>query len=393
MRVLLVTGSRSEWGLLRPVAQALRADPGFELQIAATGSHLSAAFGATADEIEADGFAVAHRIDLQLALDTPAAIAQAAARGLAGFACLLEMDPPDWVLLLGDRYEIFAAAQACLLLGVPIAHIAGGDVTEGAVDDAMRHAITKMASLHLVAHADAARVVVQLGEDPARVHCVGNPGLDLLVAEPPPSLQQMRDAGHAVGPSDILLLLHPETAGADTGAAAALQLAVATTQAIDRFAPDGVVWLVLPNADAHGRALAAQLRGWAAARPQVHVFESLPRRWFLGLMAHCRVMVGNSSSALAEAPSLGLPAVNVGARQAGRLAGDSVVHAPAQADVIVQALVQASALKGRSFRNPYGQGDASGRIVAALKSAGDPRALLRKRFRRIALDASGVASC
>jgi UDP-hydrolysing UDP-N-acetyl-D-glucosamine 2-epimerase len=392
MKVLLVTGSRSDWGLLRPVAQALRSDPAFELEIVATGSHLADAFGATVGEITCDGFAVTHRVDLQLAGDAPADIAQATARGLAGFARLLAIHRPDWVLLLGDRYEIFAAAQACLLLGVPIAHIAGGDVTEGAIDDAMRHAITKMASLHLVAHADAARVVVQLGEDPARVHCVGNPGLDRLAAEPPPDRQEMREAGYAVGVSDLLLLLHPETAGADTDAATA-GMADAVTEAIDRFAPDGAVWLVLPNADAHGRALSAQLRAWAAGRVNVHVFESLPRRWFLGLMTHCRAMVGNSSSALAEAPSLGLPAVDVGARQAGRLAGDSVVHAPAQSGAIVRALAQACALKGRSFCNPYGQGGASGRIVAALKAAGEPRALLRKRFHRIAVDARGVTPC
>ncbi len=378
MKVVVVTGSRSDWGILLPVVQALRADARFSVQVVATGSHLSPEFGLTVREIEADGVPVHAQVEMLLSSDTGVGMAKALGLGVIGFADTLAQLRPDWVLALGDRFEIFAAAQACLMLGIPLAHLGGGDVTEGAVDEAMRHAITKIAHLHLVTHEDAARCVRQLGEEPHRVHVVGNPGLDTMASQPVPSLQQMAAAGYAVTADDLLVVLHPETLDSRDPLAVARPL----TAALEALAPPGI-WLVLPNADAQGRELAAFLRDWAGGQPHVHAYTSLPRRWFLGLMAHCRAMAGNSSSALAEAPTLGLPAVDIGRRQAGRLAGDSVLRCePVQAS-IEAALRQAMALRGRRFANPYGDGRSSQRIVQLLGQAQPPRDWLVKRFQRL----------
>lgn len=378
MKIAVVTGSRSEYGILRPVIEALQADPAFTVEVIATGAHLSPEFGMTVNDIEADGIAVGRRIEMLTGSDSGVGMAKAIALGVIGFADALAASRPDAVMLLGDRYEIFAVAQTCVMLGIPIIHLGGGDVTEGAIDDALRHAITKMAHLHFATHAGAVRLIVQLGEDPGRVHCVGNPGLDAIRAAVP-SLQDMRAGGDNVGPDDLLCILHPETLGRGEPLDTARQMVAA----LDTFGPASAVWLVLPNADAHGRELAAFLRHWAAGKDWVHVHASLQRRRFLGLMAHCRAMVGNSSSALTEAPTLGLPAVNIGVRQAGRLAGPSVFHAEAASSAIVAALRHAMAAKGQAFSNPYGDGHTSERIVHVLKQAPPPREWLHKRFHRL----------
>lgn len=376
--VAVVTGSRSDYGILRPVIEALRADPAFRVDVLATGSHLSHEFGLTVREIEADGIEVRERVEMLMSSDTGVGMAKSLGLGVIGFADALGRLKPDWVLVLGDRFEIFAVAQACLMLGIPLAHLGGGDITEGAIDEAMRHAITKMAHLHFATHEDAARLILQLGEEPRRVHCVGNPGLDAILSQPWPTLEEMHAAGYPVAQNDLLVVLHPETLGSGDP----LDLATPMTQALEDVGPPGAVWLVLPNADAQGRELGNHLRAWAQGRPAVHVFASLPRRWFLGLMAHCRAMVGNSSAALAEAPSLGLPAVDIGARQAGRLAGASVTRCAASRVDIAAAIRQAMAAKGSPFANPYGDGQSAGRIVEVLRAAQPARDWLPKRFQR-----------
>ena len=385
MKVAVVTGSRSEYGILRPVIEALLSDPFFQVDVVATGSHLSAEFGMTVTHIEADGIEVRHRVEMLLSSDSGIGMAKSTGLGVIGFADTLALIQPDWVLLLGDRYEIMAAAQASLMLGLPVAHIGGGDVTEGAIDDAMRHAITKMSHLHFATHEDAARLIVQMGEDPARVHCVGNPGLDAILGSPQVTLAELRVAGYDVAADDLLVSLHPETLGDASGLRSTAALVRETTAALEDFAPGSAVWLILPNADPQGRELGGALRRWADGKTWVHVFPSVPAPMFRGLMAHCRAMVGNSSAALAEAPSLGLPAVNIGSRQGGRLAGSSVIHVPMSAPAIACAIRQAMSSKGQPFVNPYGDGKSSRRIADVLKAAQPARDWLRKCFHRIDL--------
>ena len=377
-RICVVTGSRAEYGLLYWVLHDLRADPAVELQLVVTGAHLSPDHGMTVREIEADGFCVDRRVEMLLASDTAGAIAKSTALGLIGLSEALQSLAPDVVVLLGDRYEMLAASTACLLHKIPLAHIAGGDVTEGAFDESIRHAITKMAHLHLVTNEDAARRVRQMGEDPARVHVVGSPGLDHLRRRPLLERGALESSlGAPLGARNLLVTFHPVTLSADDGREQFEEM-LAALAATD---PDTSIWFTRPNADTGGRALSARLEEFAAQQPdRMHVHTSLGQVRYLSLMAQVNAVVGNSSSGLYEAPSLKVPTVDVGPRQRGRLAAASVLHCEANRVDISRALAQALALDCREVRNPYGDGRSAERIVAALRALPPASALLQKTF-------------
>ena len=377
-RICVVTGSRAEYGLLYWVLHDLRADPAVELQLVVTGAHLSPGHGMTVREIEADGFCVDRRVEMLLASDTAGAIAKSTALGLIGLSEALQSLAPDVVVLLGDRYEMLAASTACLLHKIPLAHIAGGDVTEGAFDESIRHAITKMAHLHLVTNEDAARRVRQMGEDPARVHVVGSPGLDHLRRRPLLERGALESSlGAPLGARNLLVTFHPVTLSADDGREQFEEM-LAALAATD---PDTSIWFTRPNADTGGRALSARLEEFAAQQPdRMHVHTSLGQVRYLSLMAQVNAVVGNSSSGLYEAPSLKVPTVDVGPRQRGRLAAASVLHCEANRVDISRALAQALALDCREVRNPYGDGRSAERIVAALRALPPASALLQKTF-------------
>ena len=377
-RICVVTGSRAEYGLLYWVLHDLRADPAVELQLVVTGAHLSPGHGMTVREIEADGFCVDRRVEMLLASDTAGAIAKSTALGLIGLSEALQSLAPDVVVLLGDRYEMLAASTACLLHKIPLAHIAGGDVTEGAFDESIRHAITKMAHLHLVTNEDAARRVRQMGEDPARVHVVGSPGLDHLRRRPLLERGALESSlGAPLGARNLLVTFHPVTLSADDGREQFEEM-LAALAATD---PDTSIWFTRPNADTGGRALSARLEEFAAQQPdRMHVHTSLGQVRYLSLMAQVNAVVGNSSSGLYEAPSLKVPTVDVGPRQRGRLAAASVLHCEANRVDIARALAQALALDCREVRNPYGDGRSAERIVAALRALPPAAALLQKTF-------------
>lgn len=380
-RVCVVTGSRADYGLLRWLMQDVADDPGLVLQVVATGSHLSPAFGLTRREIEADGFVLNAAVDLAQEGDSRLAVAQATGRAVVGIAEALERLAPDLVVLLGDRFEIFAAAQAAYLLQVPIAHLHGGELTEGALDDALRHAITKLAALHFVA-ADAFRDrVLQLGEPPERVHVVGALGLDAIERLDLPEQAALEaELGFALGAPTLLVTYHPETLAArDPGADAEALLA-----ALDRF-PEARVVLTRPNADPGHQAIAERLEAWAAARPErARLYDSLGQRRYLATLRAAAVAVGNSSSALIEAPALGTPTVNIGGRQDGRPRAASVIDcapsAEAIQDAIAQALDPAFRAAASAADSPYGGPGAAARIKAVLASVAlEP--LRAKRFR------------
>jgi UDP-hydrolysing UDP-N-acetyl-D-glucosamine 2-epimerase len=378
VRICVVTGSRAEYGLLYWLLHDLREDPHFELQLVVTGMHLAPEFGLTVRQIEQDGFQVAARVDMLLSGDSPAAVAKSVGLGVIGMSDALQRLQPDLMLVLGDRFEILAAAQAAMLHRVPIAHIAGGDVTEGAVDESIRHAITKMACVHFVTHVDAARRVRQMGENPARVHTVGSPGLDHLKRKPLLDRAALEQAlGHPLGKRNLLLTFHPVTLEADDGVGEFEAL----LQALDGLPSEVTMWFTRPNADAGGRGLAARLDAYAAGHPgRAHVYASLGQLRYLSLMAQVDAVVGNSSSGLYEAPSLGVATVNIGDRQRGRLAAASVLHCEARAEAIGQAIRQAMAMDCRDVVNPYGDGATAPRILAALRSLPAADELLRKPF-------------
>lgn len=373
--IAIVTGSRADYGLLSGLAREIAADPDCRLTVVATGTHLSARFGMTVDEIRRDGFdpvAVPCLDDGDSRLD----MALASARALAGLAEALAQAAPELVVVLGDRFEILAAAQAALLLGIPLAHLHGGEVTEGAVDESIRHANTKMASLHFVAAAPYARRVVRMGEPPDRVFTVGAPGVD-AVAEADATLADSLQP--PLRPPVFLVTYHPVTLRQDSEAVAVAAL----LRALDAF-PQARVVVTGVNADAGNRQVAALMDQWVAAncdRASLHV--SLGQRRYLAAMKRSACVIGNSSSGLIEAPAAGVPTVNIGDRQAGRLRGPSVIDCAEDTAAIVSAIARALDPDFRrlafSTAPPYGGGGVARAVLDVLKRV-DPAALTRKPF-------------
>lgn len=379
-KIAVVTGSRAEYGLLYWVLKDLQARPDVELQLIVTGMHLAPEFGLTVKEIERDGLPIARRVDMLVSGDTPSSTARSVALGVIGMSDALAQLAPDLMLLLGDRFEILAAAQAAMIHNIPIAHIAGGDTTEGAFDEAIRHAITKMSHLHLVTSESSARRVRQMGEDPARVQVVGSPGLDHLKRRALLDRTALEASlGAPLGRRNLLVTFHPVTLEAGEGQRQQ-QALLSVLAGLDA---DTVCWFTLPNADTGGRALAADLQAWAAGRANARVFASLGQLRYLSLMAQVDAVVGNSSSGLYEAPSFHCPTVDIGDRQRGRLAAASVLHCKPDAASIASALDRAWTLDCADVINPYGDGQSSGRIVQALLELPLGESLLKKQFHLI----------
>lgn len=376
-RICVITGGRAEYGLLQWVMHEIRAAPDLQLQLVVTGAHLERRFGLTVEQVEADGFRIDARVPLGLEGDAPGDIARAMALCLTGVSDAIEQLKPDIVLVLGDRYEILAAAEAALVHGVPLAHIAGGDVTEGAFDESIRHALTKMAHIHLTTHAQAAARVIRMGEDPARVHVVGSPGLDHLRRTPLLQGEALEAAlGAPLGERNLLVTWHPVTLEADGGVSGFEALLAA----LDALGPGVTKWITRPNADPGGAAVEARLERWAQGRGDVHVFASLGQLRYLSLMAQVDAVVGNSSSGLYEAPSFGVPTVDIGDRQKGRLAAASVIHCGPESQAIGDAIRRAFDMDCSDVENPYGDGDSARRIVDVLRTAPPRETLLAKRF-------------
>lgn len=376
-KIAVVTGSRAEYGIMYWLLRDLQDAPDLELQLIVTGMHLSPEFGMTVRQIEQDGFAIARRVEMLLSSDTPGGVAKSMALGLIGMSDAIESCRPDVMLVLGDRFEILAAAQAALLHNVPLAHIAGGDTTEGAFDESIRHAITKMAHLHLVTNELSARRVRQMGEDPASVHMVGSPGLDHLRRLPlldRPALEAT--LGAPLGRRNLLVTFHPVTLEPEEGVRQQEEL----LEVLAALPQDTVVWCTRPNADTGGRGLVQALDQWAAGRANVHVFSSLGQLRYLSLMAQVDAVVGNSSSGLYEAPSFRIPTVNIGDRQRGRTAPDSVIQCEPERGAIAAALERAWSLDCSAVVNPYGDGHSAPRIVAAVRALALAKSSLKKTF-------------
>ncbi|MBI2565683.1 MAG: UDP-N-acetylglucosamine 2-epimerase (hydrolyzing) [Candidatus Schekmanbacteria bacterium] len=379
-RICVVTGGRADYGLLRELLRCLRSTDGVTLQLIATGMHLSPEFGATVRAIEEDRFALDRRIEMLLSSDSDVGAAKSLGLGVLGFADALGELRPDVLVVLGDRFEMLAAAQVAMLLRIPIAHIHGGEATHGVIDDAIRHAITKMAHLHFTANEVYRRRVVQLGERPDRVYTVGAPGLDTIRALELLSRERLEEEiGLRLEHPTLLVTYHPVTLERESPEPAVTRLLAA----LDAF-PQATVVMTMPNCDTAGRAIARCLQAYAEARPErVRVHASLGALRYLSAIRHADVVVGNSSSGIIEAPFLGTPTVDVGTRQQGRVAADSVVHAADAEEAIVAAIQQAltpefSAL-ARRCPSLYGDGTASARIARILCEA-DLDGILLKGF-------------
>jgi UDP-N-acetylglucosamine 2-epimerase (non-hydrolysing)/GDP/UDP-N,N'-diacetylbacillosamine 2-epimerase (hydrolysing) len=377
LKVCAVTGSRAEYGLLQPVLKAIDAEPSLALDIVVTGMHLAPEYGQTWQAIEKDGFRIAERVEALVASDSAQGTAKSIGLGVIGFADAYARLRPDLVLLLGDRFEIFAAAQAALVSLVPIAHIAGGDTTEGAYDEGFRHAITKMAHLHFATNAESARRLRQMGENPQHVHDVGSPAIDAIKRTPLLGRAELEERlGLRLRARNLLVTFHPATL--DGGANR--QHLQALLDALDGLGADVGLIFTYPNADTGARELAAMVERFVAGHPNASGFVSLGQQLYWSCMKACDAVVGNSSSGIYEAPYLRVPAVDVGDRQKGRHRAASVISCPPEAGAIAAAVRSAWAGDWSAVKNPYGDGESAARIVAVLKSLPDPRRLLKKRF-------------
>lgn len=377
-RIAVVTGTRAEYGLLYWFMKGLQQDPDFDLQIIVTGAHLSPVHGLTYRSIEQDGFHIDWKVDMLLASGTDSGVTRSLGLATIGFAEALEQLRPDLLILLGDRYEMLAAAQAALIATIPVAHIAGGDTTEGAFDEAIRHSITKMAHLHFVTNEASAKRVCQLGEDPDHVHNVGSPGIDqirrtrLLKRE---DLQ--RELGFTFRKRNLLITYHPETLDARDAGEAVAELLRALDELDD--ADTGMIF-TMPNADPGNHAVRARIQQFVLEHARARAFDSLGPQKYLSVMSQVDVVVGNSSSGIMEAPSFRKPTVNIGDRQKGRPQAASVVNCPAKTADILNAVRRALDLDCSSIVNPYGDGATSEQIIGILKSVPDYSSLIRKHF-------------
>lgn len=377
LRVCVVTGTRADYGLLRPVMRALDAAEDFELLTVATGAHLSPEFGMTVKVIEDDGFEVTDQVEMLLSSDSPVGISTAMGLATIGMAGVLERLRPDLVMVLGDRYEILAVVQAALVAKVPVAHLSGGDITEGAIDDAIRHAVTKLSHLHLVSNEASAQRVMQMGEHPDHVVVAGNPALDELLTFESMRWSDLEAAlGFELRPKNLLITYHPVTLACEPPAETFREVLAALDNLGDAV---GLIF-TLPNADTHGRVLMSMIRDYVDSRSNAVAHTSLGQAVYWSCLKTVDAVVGNSSSGLAEAPAVGTAAVNIGERQRGRLRAPSVIDCPARAAAITVAVQQVLKQDSIDVTSPYGDGNAAARILDSLRDVRDPQALLVKRF-------------
>lgn len=372
-RIAVFTGTRAEYGLLYWLMKDIQEKALLELQVIVSGMHLSPEFGETWKQIEADGFPIDAKVEMLLSSDTPVGVVKSLGLGTVGFADALDRLRPNMLVVLGDRFEALAVAQTALIMRIPIAHLHGGEITEGAYDDAIRHAITKMASLHFVAAEPYGQRVIQMGEMPGTVFNVGAIGLDHLLRSPRMTIEELSSSlGFTLRQPYFLVTYHPVTQLEEDAQTAFSNLLAA----LDRF-PDHQVILTYPNADNGGRAIIPLLEDYARAKPaRVCVIPSLGIARYLCAVCGAAAVIGNSSSGIIEAPAFGVPTVNIGLRQLGRLAADSVLHCSPSTDHILEAIAQALSPDFVAFcktvANPYGQGNASKQIVAVIESQRGP---------------------
>ncbi len=375
----VVTVGRSDYGLYRPVLHAIAADPELSLGLMVSGAHLAPEFGRTVRQIEADGFPVAQRVEMLLASDTPEGIAKSVGLGVMGFAQAYAQSRPDLLVVLGDRFEMYSAALAALPFKIPVAHIHGGELTAGAMDDALRHSLTKLSHLHFVAAEAYARRVAQLGEEPWRITVSGAPGIDNLRLLAPLTRAELEARCQLdLSRPPLLVTYHPVT----------LEYEQAEWQVGELLAALEIVQqpviFTQSNADTAGRLVWQRITEYARGRAAVRLVDNLGTAGYFGLMRLAAAMVGNSSSGLIEAPSFELPVVNIGSRQAGRVRAANVIDTGYPRAEIVAGLQRALQPAFRAglagVVNPYGDGNAADRIVARLKSTPLDQRLLLKTF-------------
>ena len=378
-KICVLTATRAEYGLLQCLLQEIKSDSSFDFQLLVSGAHLSPLHGLTWKEIEADGFRIDQKVDMALTQDTPSAISRSMGLGLTGFVDAFERLQPDLIILLGDRYEILMAACAAMLVRIPIAHVHGGELTQGAIDDSIRHAVTKMSHLHFVANDEYRRRVIQLGEMPSSVFTVGGMGLDSLTRLtllPRDALEH--DLEFEFKRRNLLITYHPTTLHKDC----AKQEFGELLSVLDEMSETGLLF-TLPNADPESGVIVDMIHAFVARHAHAKAWTSLGQLRYLSCMKVVDAVVGNSSSGILEAPTLKVGTVNIGSRQDGRAKALSVIDCAADRKSIEKAF---ELLYSQEFQtrlvcttNPYGVAGASKRIVSILRKI-EFNHLLKKKF-------------
>lgn len=380
----MVTGNRADFGFLIWPMRRIAQHPSLELQTLVTGAHLCPSYGHTKYDVEATGFEIHASVDMLLASDNATAVGKSLGLGVMGFSETLPRLAPDLVMLLGDRYETLAAATACLIHGIPVAHLAGGDASEGSIDEQMRHAITKMSHLHFVTHEEAGRRVIQMGEAPERVFVVGSTSLDQLSRISYHTRDQVFSAvGLAPRAKNIVVSFHPVTLDQTSSVEQLSSLLDVLDSLSQQSGHEVGMVLTGANTDTEGASLNEMLLGFAEGREHVVFRQSLEHGLFLNLLAQVDAVVGNSSCGMYEAPSFGIPTVNLGSRQDGRVRARSIIDCPIEREAMLSTIAESLTRERRDVHNPYGDGNAAGRIVDTLNGIADWPRLLRKRFHHV----------
>ena len=379
-KICIITGARAEYGLLYWLMKEIQEDPDLELQIIVTGMHLSPEFGLTYEQIEKDGFKIDKKIEMLLSSDTPVGISKSMGLGMIGFSEAYADLKPDIVVLLGDRFEIFSAAAAAMIARIPIAHLHGGETTEGAFDEAIRHSITKMSHLHFTATGEYRRRVIQLGESPARVFNVGGVGIDNIKRLTLLNRNEFEDSiNFKLGLKNFINTFHPVTLEDATAAEQVQNL----LDALDELQDTRFIF-TKPNADTEGRVVIRIIDEYVRKNSHKAIaFASLGQLRYLSAMQFVDGVVGNSSSGLAEAPTFKIGTINIGDRQKGRIKADSVIDCEPAKESILTAIRK---LYSKEFqdklinvKNPYGEGGVSKKIKKVLKEV-DLTNILKKEF-------------
>ena len=365
--ISVMTATRAEYGLLRPIIAKLKAVKEFDVRIVATGAHLSPEFGLTYKEIERDGYTIDKKIEILLSSDTPSSISKSMGLAMIGFADYFEKLHPDLAIVLGDRYEALAVATVAMNQRIPIAHLYGGETTQGAVDESIRHAITKLSYLHFTSTDEYRKRVIQLGEHPERVYNVGAIGIENILSEKILSIEDLEhDLNLNLNQPYAVVTYHPVTLerNASKGQIESLLLVCKEHKSMNFV-------FTKANADAEGRIINQLIEQYASGNDNIFMFASLGTLKYHSLLKYSSMIIGNSSSGLVEAPSFGIPTINIGDRQKGRLQASSVINCEPTEESIKKAIKQASsksyADKAKATINPYGDGDTSDKIVEVVK--------------------------
>lgn len=378
-KICVITGTRAEYGLLYPLIKGISEDDELYLQLVVTGMHLLPEFGNTYKQIEEDGFKIDKKVELPLSLDTSIGISKSIGSGIVSFSEVFNELNPDLILVLGDRTEIFSVASAALIVNIPIAHLHGGEVTEGAYDDAIRHSITKMSHLHFASTEVYRNRIIQLGENPDLVFNYGALGIENIKNTELLSFENLKDSlGIDLNANFFLITFHPVTLESGTAEEQIKELFAA----LDQYKDVSMVF-TKPNSDKDGRIISKLIDEYAEKLENVHSFKSLGLLRYLSAMKYAKLVIGNSSSGIIEAPSMHTPTINIGDRQLGRIMSNSIINCQPNKDSIKQAiskgLSQDFIESIQQIDCPYGDGDTSRKIIEALKKI-DFSSLIKKRF-------------